>query len=68
MELMEEIVSLKKSMKGSFEHFAEHFGNTLNEMKERAEERNIENKKMIRKLTDQIEQFENNKKCVYCTV
>ena len=60
MDLMEEIVSLKKGMKGSFEQLAEDFGNTMNEMNERAEERDVENKEIIRKLTEKIDQFENN--------
>ena len=49
-------------MKGSFEQLAEDFGKTLNEINEKAEERDIENKEMIRKLTEKVAQFENNSK------
>ena len=62
MGLMEEVVNLRKGMKGSFEQLAEDFGKTLNEMHERAEERDFENKEMIKKLTEKVQQFENNSK------
>ena len=62
MDLKDELINIKNGVKGCFEQQAEDFHNTLKEINEKAEERDMENKERIRDLTRKIEQFENNTK------
>ena len=49
-------------MKNSFNQLAEDFDKTLNEVNDKAEERDQENKELIRKLNEEIEQLKENVK------
>ena len=63
MDLLEEVRSIKNGMKNSFNQLAGDFDKTLNEVNEKAEERDQENKEIIRKLCEEVEQLKENIKC-----
>ena len=62
MDLMEEVRNIKNGMKDSFNQLAKDFDITVNEINEKAEERDQENKELIRKLCKQVEQLEESVK------
>ena len=58
MVLMEEVRNMRTGMKDSFNQLAGDFDKTINEVNEKAEERDKENKEIIRKLCEKVERLE----------
>ena len=62
MALIEEVTDLKSGVKGSFKQLAEDFNKTLKVINDKAEEKDEENMKIIRKLFEKVEKLENDSK------